>query len=65
LVLPASLRKQIGLEAGDRFVITVEPDQRLRLVNLKHQVQKAKGLFKDLAPGISLANELIQERRPS
>jgi AbrB family looped-hinge helix DNA binding protein len=63
LVLPASLRKQIGLQAGDRFVITVEPDQSLRLVNLKHQVQKAEGLFKDLAPGISLANELIQERR--
>jgi AbrB family looped-hinge helix DNA binding protein len=63
LVLPASLRKQIGLETGDRFVITVEPDHSLRLVNLKHQVQKAEGLFKDLAPGISLADELIAERR--
>lgn len=63
LVLPASLRKRIGLQEGDRLVITVEPDQSLRLVSLKHQVQKGEGLFKDLAPGLSLADELIQERR--
>ncbi len=63
LVLPASLRKRIGLQEGDRLVISVEPDQSLRLVSLKHQVQKAEGLFKDLAPGVSLADELIHERR--
>ena len=63
LVLPASLRKRIGLQEGDRLVITVEGDNSLRLVSLSQQVQKAQGLFKDIAPGVSLANELIQERR--
>ncbi|MBW4551012.1 MAG: AbrB/MazE/SpoVT family DNA-binding domain-containing protein [Aphanocapsa sp. GSE-SYN-MK-11-07L] len=35
LVLPASLRKRIGLQEGDRLVISVELDQSLRLVSLK------------------------------
>ncbi len=63
LVLPASLRKRIGLQQGDRLVVTVEADDSLRLVSLAKQVQTAQGLFKDIAPNISLADELIQERR--
>jgi AbrB family looped-hinge helix DNA binding protein len=63
LVLPASLRKRIGLQEGDQLVITVEQDNSLRLVSLSQQVLKAQGLFKDISPGISLADELIEERR--
>jgi AbrB family looped-hinge helix DNA binding protein len=63
LVLPAALRKRIGLQEGDRLVITVEGDNSLRLISLSQQIQKAQGLFKDIAPGVSLADELIQERR--
>jgi AbrB family looped-hinge helix DNA binding protein len=63
LVLPVALRKRIGLQEGDQVVITVEGDSSLRLIGLSQQIQKAQGLFKDIAPGISLADELIQERR--
>jgi AbrB family looped-hinge helix DNA binding protein len=63
LVLPVALRKRIGLQEGDQVVITVEGDNSLRLIGLSQQIQKAQGLFKDIAPGISLADELIQERR--
>jgi AbrB family looped-hinge helix DNA binding protein len=49
LVLPASLRKRIGLQEGDRLVITVEVDNSLRLVSLSQQVQKAQGLFKRMS----------------
>jgi AbrB family looped-hinge helix DNA binding protein len=63
LVLPVALRKRIGLQEGDRLVITVERDNSLRLVSLSQQIQKAQGLFKDIAPSISLADELIAERR--
>jgi bifunctional DNA-binding transcriptional regulator/antitoxin component of YhaV-PrlF toxin-antitoxin module len=34
LVLAASLRKRIGLQEGDRLVITIEADNSLRLVSL-------------------------------
>jgi hypothetical protein len=41
----------------------VEADGSLRLVSLSKQVRKLQGIFKDIAPGVSLADELIQERR--
>jgi len=63
LVLPASLRKRIGLQEGDRLVVRVEPDNSLRLVSLTDQIRRLQGIFKDIAPGVSLAEELIQERR--
>jgi bifunctional DNA-binding transcriptional regulator/antitoxin component of YhaV-PrlF toxin-antitoxin module len=58
-----SLRKRIGLQEGDRIVVIVEPDNSLRLVSLRHQVEQAQGIFKDLSPQSSLAEELIQDRR--
>lgn len=32
-------------------------------VDLTAQIQRAQGIFKDIAPNVSLAEELIQERR--
>lgn len=63
LVLPVALRKRIGLQEGDQLVVTIEGDNSLRLVSLSQQIKKAQGLFKDIASGISLADELIEERR--
>lgn len=63
LVLPAQLREQLNLKEGDRLILTVEADGSLRLVSLREQVKKLQGIFKDIAPGVSLASELIQERR--
>ena len=63
LVLPVALRKRIGLQERDQLVVTIEGDNSLRLVSLSQQIKKAQGLFKDIAPGISLADELIEERR--
>ncbi|HEY5140401.1 MAG TPA: AbrB/MazE/SpoVT family DNA-binding domain-containing protein [Methylococcales bacterium] len=63
LVLPASLRKRIGLQEGGHLVVRVEPNNSLRLVSLTDQIRRVQGIFKDIAPGVSLAEELIQERR--
>ena len=42
----------------------LETDGSLRLVSLRRQqIQKLQGIFKDIAPGVSLAEELIRERR--
>lgn len=63
LVLPVKLRKQIGLEDGDHIMVTIESDNSVRLVNLRHQVERCQGIFKDVFPDGSLAEELIQDRR--
>lgn len=63
LMIPEAVCKQLNLQPGDRFTLTIETDGSLRLVSLRQQVQKLKGIFKEIAPGVSLADELIQERR--
>jgi len=63
LVLPADVRRRLRLEEGDRLILTVEPDGDLRLVALREQVRRLRGLLKDVAPGRDLADELIRERR--
>lgn len=71
LIIPESVCKQLNLQPGvkrsypegNRLTLTIETDGSLRLVSLRQQVQKLKGIFKEIAPGVSLADELIQERR--
>ncbi|MCT7978456.1 AbrB/MazE/SpoVT family DNA-binding domain-containing protein [Laspinema olomoucense] len=63
LVIPETVRKQLNLQPGDSLTLILENDGSLRLFSLRKSVQKIQGIFKDIAPGISLADELIQERR--
>jgi AbrB family looped-hinge helix DNA binding protein len=63
LVLPAQLRRRLDLHPGDRLILTVEPEGDLRVVTARAQARRLLGLYRDLAPGRSLADELIAERR--
>ncbi len=63
LVLPAPLRERLGLKEGDRLVLNVQTDGSLRLISLREQVSNLQGIFKNITPGVSLADELIAERR--
>ncbi|BAY21383.1 hypothetical protein NIES2100_11370 [Calothrix sp. NIES-2100] len=63
LVIPESIRHHLNLQPGEKLILTLEPDGSLRLASLKTQIQNLQGIYKDIAPGISLADELIQERR--
>src|SRR5690242_10545651 len=63
LVLPAAVRKQLALNEGDRVVLSLEPDGSMRLVSLREQVRKARGLFRHVAPQRDLVGELLSERR--
>jgi AbrB family looped-hinge helix DNA binding protein len=63
LVVPARIRTRLRLTTGDRFILVIEPDDSIRLVNLRQQAQRLCGMFADVAPGRSLADELIAERR--
>jgi AbrB family looped-hinge helix DNA binding protein len=63
LVLPAAVRKQLALHEGDRVVLSLEPDGSMRLVSLREQVEKTRGLYRHVAPGVSLAEDLLRDRR--
>jgi AbrB family looped-hinge helix DNA binding protein len=63
LVLPAELRRRLSLRPGDRLVVTMEPDGGFRVISARELAHKLRGLFADVSPGVSLADELIAERR--
>lgn len=63
LVLPAPVRRQLGVSEGDRLMLTIQADGTVRLASLRDEIRKARGMLRHLAPGRSLADELIAERR--
>lgn len=63
VVLPSSVRRRLDLRDGDRLVLTVEPDGILRLTSLRRQAERLQGVYRHVAPGVRLADELIRERR--
>lgn len=62
LVLPAPLRRHLDLRPGDRLILTLDADGGFRTVSAREQARRLHGLYRDLAPGRSLADELIAER---
>ena len=58
LVLPAPVRRRLGVEAGDRLIAIIDRDG-VRLVSLREQVERMAGMFRDAAPDRSLVDELI------
>jgi AbrB family looped-hinge helix DNA binding protein len=62
LVLPAPLRRALGLEEGAQLVLEAE-GETVRLVKATEVAQAARGLFQRDAPDRDLASELLAERR--
>jgi AbrB family looped-hinge helix DNA binding protein len=63
VVIPASFRKALGINAGDELVLRIEDDE-LRITTLKRRLQRAQRLVrKHVKAGTSLVDELIAERR--
>jgi AbrB family looped-hinge helix DNA binding protein len=63
LVLPVRLRRRLGLSQGDRLLVTLDAEGGFRAVSAREQARRLRGLYRNLAPGRSLADELIAERR--
>lgn len=63
LVLPAGLRRRLGIRAGDRLIITADDEGELRAVTARELARRGLGLFRNIAPDRSLVDELIAERR--
>ncbi len=63
LVIPASFRKALGMDPGDEVILHLEEDG-LRITTLRHRIARAQRNARKYVPrGVSLADELISERR--
>ena len=63
VVIPASFRKALDINAGDEVVLRIEDDE-LRITTLKHRLEKARRRIRRyVKPGRSLVDELIADRR--
>jgi AbrB family looped-hinge helix DNA binding protein len=63
IVLPSQLRQRLNLQTGDRLIVTVDDEGGFRVVPARELARRLRGLYRDLAPGRSLVDELIAERR--
>jgi AbrB family looped-hinge helix DNA binding protein len=63
VVIPASYRKMLGIKAGDEVILRMEDDE-LRITTMRRRIERAqRRIRKYVKPGVSLADELIAERR--
>ncbi|MCI3922690.1 AbrB/MazE/SpoVT family DNA-binding domain-containing protein [Paenibacillus sp. TRM 82003] len=63
IVIPASLREQMGVNIGDELVVKLE-DGELKLYTVEQAVKKAQSALRRYVPkGKSLVDELMRERR--
>lgn len=63
VVLPAPFRRALGIRAGDQVLARLEGDE-VRITTLRHRLERAQRHVRQFVkPGVSLADELIAERR--
>ena len=63
VVIPASYRKALGIKVGDEVIFRMEDDE-LRITTMKRRLERAQRRIRQyVKPGVSLADELIAERR--
>ncbi len=63
VVIPANIRRRMGLNEGDEVILRME-DEELRVITPRQALRKAQALVRRHVPeGASLVEELIAERR--
>ena len=63
LVIPAAMRRELGIATGDTVVVDVA-DGELRVRSLPAAIARAQAILRRHVPeGVSLADELIADRR--
>jgi AbrB family looped-hinge helix DNA binding protein len=62
IVIPAELRRALGVQTGEELVARAD-EGRLVLERRDTVLLRLQGLFAHVPPEISLADELIEERR--
>ena len=63
LVIPASMRRQLGIGTGDTVLVDVDNGE-LRVRSVTRAIERARAILRKHIPeGESLADELIADRR--
>jgi AbrB family looped-hinge helix DNA binding protein len=63
VVIPAEIRRLIGVKEGDRILLLVE-DGELHVITVSQGIKRAQELARPyIRPGVSIVDELIAERR--
>lgn len=63
IVIPAEMRKRLGMEIGDSLNIEIRNDS-LQVTTMRAALRRIqKQLKKHIPPGVSLVDELIADRR--
>ena len=64
MVIPAAIRKRLGLQIGDAVTLVLEDDGAVRLLTQAASVRQAQELVRQYIPAErKLVDELIAERR--
>jgi AbrB family looped-hinge helix DNA binding protein len=63
IVLPAKVRRHLGIDEGDPLVLVIEDGGKISITTLRERARRARGLFRKQTKGRDLAAELIEERR--
>lgn len=62
MVLPASVRRAMGLHGDTKIILTVEDDQ-VRLSPIGHGVSRAQALYRDHAKHARATDDFLEERK--
>ena len=63
LVIPASMRRQLGIVAGDTVMVDVDNGE-LRVRSVTKALERAREILRRHVPeGVSLSDDLIADRR--
>jgi AbrB family looped-hinge helix DNA binding protein len=62
MVLPASVRKAMGLHGDAKVILTIEDDQ-VRLSPIGHGVSRAQALYREHARRVRTTDDFLGDRR--
>jgi len=63
VVIPVAVRERLGLKSGGQVIFRTEGDQ-VQITTMKRNLDRARRRIREyVKPGVSLADELIAERR--
>jgi len=63
IALPAAVCRHLQAAAGDFLVLDPQQDGTVSIASLSRVVREARGMLRERAPGVSVVDELIAERR--
>jgi AbrB family looped-hinge helix DNA binding protein len=62
MVLPASVRKAMGLHGDTKIILTIEDDQ-VRLSPIGHGVSRAQALYREHAKHARTTDDFLEDRK--